>query len=218
MSSGTGAGLRKRLTIGGIAVALAATVSFVAAEPRRHPGEAAAPAESDVLTNVRLIGLTPTTRPYRRGPFYVLHAVDLSGTALRVVADAELGDIVSVTPLYALRFDAGPRIIHVPQPGEEADDRDEAALPDEQVERHAPPRHRAISRPVQRSKPRAAAPPAPRRNVLSLPPAPAGLNQLQISDKLDAKAEAEKFRAPEEADRPPPPPADTRPPDPPKQD
>jgi len=215
LSSEAGAGLRKRLTIGVIVAALAATVSLVATGTERH-GHRAALRESEILTNVRLMGLTPTTRAYRRGPFYVLHAVDLGGTALRVVADAELGDIVSVTPLYALRFDAGPRIIHVPQPGEEADDRDEAALP---VERHPPPRHRAISRPIQRSKPRASAvPPAPRRNVLSLPPAPAGLNQLQISDKLDAKAEAEKFRAPEEQDRLPPPPADIRPPDPPERD
>ena len=204
--------MRKRLTIGGMAVALAATVSFVAAEPRQHLSEAAARAESDILTNVRLLGLTPTTPAYRRGPFYVLHAVDLRGTALRVVADAGLGDIVSVTPLYALRFDAGPRIIHVPQPGERSsiDDRDQAALPDEAVEQYAPPpRHRAIPRPVHRSEPRL--PPRPRRNVLSLPPAPAGLSDQtpQISDKLDAKAEADKFHAPEEADRLHPPATDT---------
>ena len=46
--------------------------------------------------------------------------------------------------------------------------------------------------------------------MLSLPPAPTGLNAIQptpeISDKLDAKAEAEKFRAPEESDRLRPPP------------
>jgi hypothetical protein len=198
--------LRKRLTIGGIAMALAATVSFVAAEPRRPPGEAAAPPRSDILTNVRLIGLTPTTRPYRRGPFYVLHAVDLRGTQLRVVADPDLGDIVSVTPLFAPRFDAGPRIIHVPQPGEEADDRDEASP--ETIERYAPPPRRPLRRPARRSERHL---PAPRHNVLSLPPPPGSLSDQvpQFSDKLSAKAEAEKFRAPEEADRLQPAPPDT---------
>ena len=214
--------MKKRLTIGVIVTALAATVSLVAAGPERQ-SEGAAPAASDILTNVRLIGLTPTSRPYKRGPYYFLRAVDINGTALRVVADAELGDILSITPLFLLRFDAGPRIIHVPQPGERStlDDSDEAALPDDEVEQYTtPPRRRAISRPVNRSEPRPAPPPRPRRNVLSMPPPAGGLSPVyptpQFSDKVDAKAEAEKFQAPEQADRLPPP--DTAPPDPPKQD
>ena len=206
--------MKKRLTIGVIATALSATVSLVAAQPKRHLSEAAARPASDILTNVQLIGLYPTSHPYKRGPYYVLHAVDPNGTELRVVADAELGDIVSITPLFAPRFDAGPRIIHVPQPGERSslDDRDEAALPDEEaIEESAPPPRRALRRPYHRSERHAVPPPPrPRRNVLSLPPAPTGLNAIQptpeISDKLDAKAEAEKFRAPEESDRLRPPP------------
>lgn len=56
--------------------------------------------------------------PTRAPSADLLNAVDPRGTELRVVADAALGDIVSVTPIFAPRFDAGPRIIHVPQPGE----------------------------------------------------------------------------------------------------
>ena len=59
--------MKKRLTIGIIVTALAATVSLTAAEPKRHLSEAAALPASDVLTNVRLIGLYPTSRPYKRG-------------------------------------------------------------------------------------------------------------------------------------------------------
>jgi hypothetical protein len=109
--------LSKRLTIGVIAAALAATVSFVAAGPyRRAPLVAAALSPDDLVNSVQTLGLVPTTRVFRRGPFYVLHALDRYGTELRIVADAGLGDILSVTPIYVPRVDAGPRIIHVPQP------------------------------------------------------------------------------------------------------
>jgi hypothetical protein len=202
--------------IGVIVTALAATVSLVATGSERHAGGAAALADADILTNVRLIGLTPTTRPYRRGPFYVVHAVDLSGTALRVVADAELGDILSITRLFAPRFDAGPRIIHVPQPGEGADDHDETASPETF---DAPPR-RLPHRPVRRSE-RQPLPPL-RHNVLSVPPPRAqDLSPIhparEFVDQFDARAE--KFRAPDEqADRLPPLPPGAAPPVPSKQD
>ena len=110
--------MRKKLTIGAIVTALAVTVSFVAAGPFQRVTASEALPAYDILTSVRLLGLVPTTRAIRHGPYYVLHAVDPRGTELRVVADAALGDIVSVTPIFAPRFDAGPRIIHVPQPGE----------------------------------------------------------------------------------------------------
>lgn len=188
--------MKKRLTIGVIALVLAATASLVTAGPNTRM-TAPLPA-SAILTNVRLMGLDPTTSPRRRGPYYVLHAVDPSGTALRVVADAELGDIVSLTPLFAPRFDAGPRIIHVPQPGERVGGPDEAALPDDEIEQYAPPpRHRAISRPVRRSEPRPAPLPRPRRNVLSLPPDGAGLSPIHPTPKFNAEDEAEKFNPPE---------------------
>lgn len=220
--------MRKKLTIGVIVTALAVTVSFVAAGPYQRVTAAEMLSASDILTSVRLLGLAPTTRVFRHGPYYVLHAIDPRGTELRVVADAALGDIVSVTPIFAPRFDAGPRIIHVPQPGErgDADDRDdEAAPPDDAIEQYVPPpRHRAIRRHSSRLQvPRE--PPRPRRNVLSVPPPPAqalspSRPAPEISDKFDAKAEAEKFRAPEaQADRSRlPPPGYTAPPAPPAQD
>lgn len=202
--------MKNRLTIGIIVAVLAATVSYVAAGPYKRVAATEKAPATDLLTSVRLLGLTPMTRPFRQGPFYVLHAVDLRGTTLRVVADADLGDIVSVTPIIAPRYDAGPRIIHVPQPGERASvrERDEAALPDEEVERYVPrERHRAMRRAVHHSEPRAAAapqrpadPPRPRRNVLSVPPPPGSLSPIyptpQFTDRFDAKAEAEKFHAP----------------------
>ena len=67
-------------------------------------------------------------------------------------------------------------------------------------------------------------PPHPRRNVLSVPPLAGTLSPIyatpQFSDKFDAKAEAEKFRAPEaQEDRSrPPPPRYTQPSAPPAQD
>jgi hypothetical protein len=59
----------------------------------------------------------PTTQALRRGPYYVLHAVNARGLEVRVVTDAQLGDIISISPLVLPRYDSGPRIIHVPQPG-----------------------------------------------------------------------------------------------------
>ena len=68
----------------------------------------------------------------------------IGGNEQKQVADAK----VSVTPYYV----RGPRIIHVPQPGDEivergdvqanVDRRDEAALPDDGDRVVAPPRHR----------------------------------------------------------------------------
>jgi hypothetical protein len=108
--------LRKRLTIGVIVTALAATVSFVAAGPYYRHERAGVLPPDEIIAAVQSYGLVPTTRVFRRGPFYVLHALDRRGTELRIVADAALGDIISVTPLCLPRADAGPRIIHVPQP------------------------------------------------------------------------------------------------------
>jgi hypothetical protein len=110
--------VNKRLIIGIAAAALAATVSLAAAGPYRHPRH-----ERDLLSpdrifaTVRALGFNPTTQPIRRGPYYVLHAFDPYGIEVRVVADAELGDILSVTDVVGPRYDFGPRIIHVPADG-----------------------------------------------------------------------------------------------------
>ena len=111
--------MKKMLTIGLAATMLAATVSFATAGTYgRGPASAAEMLPAyEILTTVRALGYDPTTPAFRRGPYYVLHAYDRYGVKVRVVTDAQLGDIVSIRPVFAPRYDAGPRIIHV-QPGE----------------------------------------------------------------------------------------------------
>jgi hypothetical protein len=79
---------------------------------------------SEIVATVREMGLAPNSEVLRRGPYYVLHALDTDGVELRVVADAHFGDILSVRPAqpYSLAPDyvRAPRIIHVPQPGDES--------------------------------------------------------------------------------------------------
>lgn len=117
--------MKKGLTIGLVGVALAATLSFVAASSlKREPVTAAdALPVYEVLTTVRSMGLNPAGDPVRQGPHYVLHAYDRRGIELRVIADAHFGDILSIAPARALTAANAPnvqlpRIIHVPQPGE----------------------------------------------------------------------------------------------------
>ena len=113
--------MKKQLTLGLIALAMAATTSLAAA--RSYRGERVAVtllSPDEILASVQIIGLVPTVPVLRRGPFYVLHAFDRQGTEFSVVADAAFGDIVDVTPIFIPRLDGGPRIIHVPQPGDHA--------------------------------------------------------------------------------------------------
>jgi hypothetical protein len=55
----------------------------------------------EVMSIVRSTGLAPLARPMRRGPYYVLVAVDRVGRQMRVVVDARLGDIVNLRPALA---------------------------------------------------------------------------------------------------------------------
>ena len=111
--------MNKRLTIGIAAAALAAMISLAAAGPYRHDRahERDLLSPDRIFATVRALGFNPTTQPIRRGPYYVLHAFDPYGIEVRVVADAELGDILSVTDVVGPRYDFGPRIIHVPADG-----------------------------------------------------------------------------------------------------
>ena len=96
--------MNKCLTIALAATALAATVTFAAAGPRRDAVTAAdALPAYEVLNSVRALGFVPTTEALRRGPYYVLHAYDPRGAQVRITADAQLGDIVEVSPLVAPR-------------------------------------------------------------------------------------------------------------------
>jgi hypothetical protein len=65
-----------------------------------EPFDAALP-PYEIMSVVRSTGLTPLTRPMRRGPYYVLVAVDRVGRQMRVVVDAQLGDIVNLRPALA---------------------------------------------------------------------------------------------------------------------
>jgi hypothetical protein len=162
--------MRTALTIGLAAGLLAATLSLVAA--RSQPPQPIAPADlqpiDEILASVSEMGLVPVGKPLRRGPYYVFHAYDRRGLEVRVVADAQLGDILSVVPAGPVALvspnDRPPRIIHVPQPGES-----NASVPD---------RDRVVPKPQARKDN-----PAPRRDlgkaevdrrtVLSAPPPPA---------------------------------------------
>ena len=64
------------------------------------PSEPALP-PYEIMSIVRSTGLAPLTRPMRRGPYYVLVAVDRAGRQMRVVVDAQLGDIVNMRPATA---------------------------------------------------------------------------------------------------------------------
>ena len=172
-----------------IATALAATASFVAAGPRGDVPVAVAQVlpHEEIVATVESLGLVPTTRVLRRGPYYVLHALDHRGVELRIVADAALGDILSLTPVYIPRYDGGPRIIHVPQPAERARrdyESDAAITPGEEFEERAVPLPDATIGPPLPE--RTISPPLPDRAV-GTPPA-----------ERDVVAPAERAVAPPE--------------------
>ena len=52
----------------------------------------------DILESVRYLGLDPTGEPALRGDYYVLHAYDRAGIELRVVVDAQFGDVLFMAP------------------------------------------------------------------------------------------------------------------------
>lgn len=220
--------MKKALTIAVAGVALAASLTLVVAgsravEPERVAATEAVPS-GYILTTLLRMGLSPISQPLRRGPYYVLHAYDPRGVEVRVVADAVLGDILDVTPVppLVLPYERGPRIIHVPQPGEGdqsaiPDARDEPAMSDddggEQIAPAPPPRQRAVPKPRQHSdaapaprrklygKATPPLPPAQRRAVLSAPPPPAETSLTPIYPTPRFKADAdssEKFSPPKE--------------------
>ncbi len=182
--------MKRALTIGLASVALAATLMIVTAWSRSPEPVADALPARDIVTRANEMGLDPIGQPQRRGPYYVLQAQDARGRDVRVVADAQSGDIVSVAPVRAAhavegppRLSAAPRIIHVPQPGEadrsraSLSDRDEpSAAPDDDEEEAAPPRPR-VRQVMPRPQRQSDAPPDTRRKPFAktappVPPAP----------------------------------------------
>ncbi len=236
--------MKKRLTIALAAAALAATGTSLAAAGYYYQGQRTQVTAADalpayeILNNVRSLGLRPTTQALRRGPYYVLHAIDPRGAEVRVVADAQLGDIVSIAPLVAPRFNGGPRIIHVPQPGERDDgaskvyeDDENSAVDDNDDDdvQAPPPRPAPVRRPAQRmqapparastepppARPRPEQKPAgPPRAVRSAPPAAAPtLTPIYPTPKFEPKLEpAEKFAPTDDRSQNMPPPPGYTPP------
>ncbi|HEX5508403.1 MAG TPA: hypothetical protein VFX37_07850 [Pseudolabrys sp.] len=117
---------RKRLPLALVLIALAAMLISIAGVQKAQAG---AVYPDDILKTIRTMGLDPVTEPVRRGDLYVLHALDPHGVEMRVVADVDFGEILSIVPapiltnaylapiltsLYVPRAYAGPRIIHVP--------------------------------------------------------------------------------------------------------
>jgi hypothetical protein len=207
--------MKKALTIVVAGAALAATLSFVAAgASKREPvQETDALPAYEIVATVRAHGLAPIGELALRWPYYVLHANDPRGIEVRVVVDAQFGDILSVAPArplataYTPRYERGARIIQVPQAGE----RDEpAATNDDAAEEVAPPAPRRVTpRPKPRSeaspvaKRRSAAPlpppPGSRRYILSAPPPPPaeGPSSIRPTPRFNSKTEpVERFGSP----------------------
>jgi hypothetical protein len=138
------------------------------------------------------------------------------------------GEVLSVSPVaqptvYAPRYDFGPRIIHVPQPGEE----DAASVPhvrrvmpdddDDAEERATPPRRQSAPRP-QRQK-TSDTPPAPRRKPYNVAvperPAPAERRTVLRAPVHDGPTPVKptpRFAKETGAKFPPPPPPGYTPP------
>ena len=118
---------------------------------------------------MRAHGLAPISEPVRRGPYYVLHANDPRGIEVRVVVDAQFGDILSVAParplatvLYAALPTRGP---HHPGAAELASSDKPAVTDDDAVEEVAPPARAAPRNAASRSR---AAMPHPHRNGVAM--------------------------------------------------
>ena len=121
----------------------------------------------EVLTIVRSAGLDPIGQPARRGPVYILRAIDDDDREVRVVVDARHGDIVSITPVMTASRDLPPREL----PPRYRMDPYERAEPYEAP----PPRYRSgppiiyeTEPPLER--PRASVPVDPRYGRQALPP------------------------------------------------
>jgi hypothetical protein len=63
----------------------------------------------EVVTIIRSMGLDPLDRPMRRGPNYVLRAVDNYGEEVSVTVDALRGRVLSVRPVVPVAAPYGPR-------------------------------------------------------------------------------------------------------------
>lgn len=86
------------LRAGMTALGLLLAVPAVAEPMRLAQSRPAVLPPYEILTILRSTGFEPIGQPTRRGPNYVLRAVDPDGEEVRLVVDARQGEIVSVTP------------------------------------------------------------------------------------------------------------------------
>ena len=131
----------------------------------------------EIMSIVRSTGLAPLTRPMRRGPYYVLVAVDRVGRQMRVVVDAQLGDIVNLRPALAAGL-YGPELGRpngLPAAGAPPPDPTAAYGSHPSAEPAAPTPPRSIPNPRTATAPNNASPPLPTRLAVAepaLPPPP----------------------------------------------
>ena len=179
--------VKKGLTIVVAAAALAATLAFAAADSFRYEPvtDADALPAYEILSTLSMMGLNPISQPARRGPYYVLHAYDPRGIEVRVVADAQFGDILSIVPARALSvaygpyYQRGPRIIHVPQPGDRSG-RSSTKARGEPAVSHDGDGYAVVPLPRRRATPELADGPTPIR------PIPPIKSKAEGGDKVDA--------------------------------
>jgi hypothetical protein len=75
-----------------------------AVPPGIYPDAGPALPPHEVITIVRSTGLEPLGRPVRRGPVYTIRAVDpAGGEELRVIVDAQVGNVVRMVPVVMPR-------------------------------------------------------------------------------------------------------------------
>ncbi len=84
-----------------------AALSLAALFPAPATAQAELPAY-EIVTIIRSAGLDPLGRPVRRGPAYVLRALDAYGQEVTVAVDARQGRILSVRPVMPVAAPYGP--------------------------------------------------------------------------------------------------------------
>ena len=94
----------------GLASAQPATAQLVYPGYRVYPAYPgfAVIAPPEVVAIVRSNGMKPLTPPMRRGPVYLLHALDPNGQEVRVVVNARSGRVMAVRPTFGPRYAVAP--------------------------------------------------------------------------------------------------------------
>jgi hypothetical protein len=204
--------MHKAVTLGLAAICLGVPLTYVIAgsrepqavavaqEPRASERVSEDVSTQELSAQLHFVELEPIGTPVRRGPYYVWHALDARGRKFRVVADADLGDILSVFPLRQPRWhlEGGPRIIHVPdanahvsarepEPGDFSADEEPIARP-QSAEPHR--RVRKIEIPHAEREPAKGRRPYSKASAVALPPEAAAEHRSILSAPPPAPAAA----------------------------